>query len=346
MDWLTCDIPSPDQRYLLAAVARQKQLTKPAGSLGALEGLAIQLASLQATATPRVDRTWISIFAADHGIAGAGVSAFPQSVTAEMVRNFVRGGAAINVLAEQYGAHLEVIDVGVAQDLQDLEIVHQKIALGTANFLEQAAMTEEQLAKACLSGQQAVQRALKKHSQLLIIGEMGIANTSSATAVACHLLELNAARLTGAGTGLEEERIQEKALIIQQALNKYEDIARDPLSSLQYFGGFEIAAMVGAYIAAAQQKLPILVDGFICSVAALVAVRLNPNVKPWLIFSHQSQEKGHQAILQALKVEPLLHLNMRLGEGSGAAVALPLLQSACLLHQNMATFEQAQVSQV
>jgi len=345
MDWLTQDIPSPDQRYLLAAVARQQQLTKPTGSLGALESLAIQLASLQSTATPSVNRTWVSIFAADHGIASAGVSAFPQSVTAEMVRNFVQGGAAINVLAEQHGAHLEVIDVGVAADLQGLAIVHQKIAQGTANFLEQPAMTDTQLAFACLAGQQAVKRALKHHSQLLIVGEMGIANTSSATAIACHLLQLNAAMLTGAGTGLEEEKVQEKALIIQQALNKYEDIAAEPLKALQYFGGFEIAAMVGAYIAAAQHKLPILVDGFICSVAALVAVRLNPELKPWLIFSHQSDEQGHQRILEALEVSPLLHLNLRLGEGSGAAVALPLLQSACLLHQKMATFEQAQVSQ-
>jgi len=345
MSWLQNPIPSPDQRYLIAAITRQQQLTKPAGSLGKLEELAVKLASLQSRAMPSVDRAWISIFAADHGIANAGVSAFPQSVTAEMIKNFVHGGAAINILAKQSLAHLEVIDVGVVTPLGDLDIIHRKIAFGTANFLHQAAMTKADLEKALLSGKEAVARAIQHKSDIFIAGEMGIGNTSSATAVACHLLKLNAPKLTGAGTGLDNDKIQEKTLIIQQALNKFSEIENTPLTTLEYFGGFEIAALVGAYLAAAQSGLAILVDGFICSVAALVATRINPELKPWLIFSHQSQEQGHALILNELKAEPLLNLNMRLGEASGAAVALPLLRSACLLHQQMATFEQAQVSQ-
>jgi nicotinate-nucleotide--dimethylbenzimidazole phosphoribosyltransferase len=345
MDWLAHSIPSPDQRYLLAAVSRQQQLTKPAGSLGELEQLAIRLASLQYTERPSVDNIWISIFAGDHGIAAEGVSAFPQAVTAEMVKNFVQGGAAINVLAKQHHAKLEIIDVGVAANLNDLNIVHNKVAEGTANFAQQAAMTVEQLQAALNAGKAAVERALQQNSQLFIAGEMGIANTSSATAIACSLLNNDAQQLTGAGTGLATEEISHKAHIIQQALDLHTDISPSPLTILQFFGGFEIAALTGAYMAAAQQQLPILVDGFICSVAALIAIRLNPDINPWLIYAHHSAEQGHQLILDALAAKPLLTLNMRLGEASGAALAIPLLHSACALHTQMATFAQAQVSQ-
>ncbi|RLA23633.1 MAG: nicotinate-nucleotide--dimethylbenzimidazole phosphoribosyltransferase [Gammaproteobacteria bacterium] len=344
MHWLTCPIPSPDQHFQHIATKRQEQLTKPSGSLGELEQLAIRLAALQATDTPCVDKVWISIFAADHGIADAGVSAFPQAVTAEMVKNFVHGGAAISVLAKQYQAHLEIIDVGVASSLADLNIIHQKVALGTANFLTQSAMTDKQLSLALQAGKDAVTRALADHSQLFIAGEMGIANTSSATAIACRLLKIKAEKLTGAGTGLDQSGIEYKAKIIQQALDKHKGIISTPLSVLQHLGGFEIAALTGAYLAAAQQQLPVLIDGYICSVAALAASRINADIKPWLIFTHKSQEQGHLLILEALNTKPLLNLNMRLGEASGAAVAIPLLRSACSLHNQMATFAQAQVS--
>ena len=345
MDWLKHPIPKPDQNYQQAAINRQEQLTKPSGSLGELEQLAIKLAALQATHTPSVDKIWISIFAADHGIADAGVSAFPQAVTAEMVKNFVHGGAAISVLAKQHQAHLEIIDVGVASSLVDLDIIHQKVALGTANFLTQSAMTEMQLALALQAGKDAVSRALAEHSQLFIAGEMGIANTSSATAIACHVLGMNAQQLTGAGTGLDTSGIEHKASIIQQALDNHKVSLSTPLSALQHLGGFEIAALTAAYLAAAQQQLPVLVDGFICSVAALLATQINADIKPWLIYAHQSQEQGHTVILAALDAKPLLSLKMRLGEASGAAVAIPLLKSACALHNQMATFAQAQVSE-
>jgi len=344
MHWLTDPIPSPDQRYLLAALSHQKQLTKPLGALGELENIAVRLAAMQASNKPSIDKVWISLFAADHGIANANVSAFPQAVTAEMVKNFVRGGAAISVLAQLYQAQLEIIDVGVASDLSKLTIIHQKIAYGTANFLNQSAMTENQLQDALKAGKDAIKRASADNSQLFIAGEMGIANTSSATAIACKLLNLNAKQLTGAGTGLKDKEIQHKAAIIQQALENKKEIPPIPLEILQYFGGFEIAALVGAYIAAAQNSLPVLVDGFICTVAALVAKRINPDLKQWLFYAHCSHEQGHQLILDELQAKPLLNLNMRLGEASGAAVAIPLLRSACALHSKMATFEQAQVS--
>jgi len=344
MHWLTDPIPSPDQRYLLAALSHQKQLTKPLGALGELENIAVRLAAMQASNKPSIDKVWISLFAADHGIANANVSAFPQAVTAEMVKNFVRGGAAISVLAQLYQAQLEIIDVGVASNLSKLTIIHQKIAYGTANFLNQSAMTENQLQDALKAGKDAIKRASADNSQLFIAGEMGIANTSSATAIACKLLNLNAKQLTGAGTGLKDKEIQHKAAIIQQALENKKEIPPIPLEILQYFGGFEIAALVGAYIAAAQNSLPVLVDGFICTVAALVAKRINPDLKQWLFYAHCSHEQGHQLILDELQAKPLLNLNMRLGEASGAAVAIPLLRSACALHSKMATFEQAQVS--
>ena len=345
MDWLTDPIPSPDQHYLQLATSRQQQLTKPAGSLGDLEQLAIQLAAMQATASPCVDKVWISIFAADHGIAAEGVSAFPQAVTAEMVKNFVHDGAAISVLAKQYQANLEIVDVGVASSLSNLNIIHQKVASGTANFLHQPAMTEAQLQLALQAGKDAISRALANKSQLFIAGEMGIGNTTSATAIACDLLNINAEQMTGAGTGLDSSGILHKAQVIQEALDNHKDLSHKPLSVLQQFGGFEIVALTAAYISAAQQHLPILVDGFICSVAALVATRLNADIKPWLLFAHRSQEQGHQNILESLDAKPLLNLNMRLGEASGAATAIPLLRCACALHTQMATFAQAQISQ-
>ena len=345
MDWLKTPISQPEQSYQQTAIKRQEQLTKPAGSLGDLEQLAIKLAAMQATDTPGVDKIWISIFAADHGIANSGVSAFPQSVTAEMVKNFVHGGAAISVLAKQHQAHLEIVDVGVASSLAELNIIHQKVALGTANFLTQSAMTKKQLAQALQAGKDAVTRALADQSQLFIAGEMGIANTSSATAIACALLNVSAEQLTGAGTGLDSAGIARKAKIIQTALDKHKVQSDAPLSVIQTYGGFEIAALTGAYLAAAQQQLPVLIDGFICSIAALVATRINADIKPWLIFSHSSQEQGHIVILDALGAKPLLNLNMRLGEASGAAVAIPLLRSACALHNQMATFSEAQVSE-
>jgi nicotinate-nucleotide--dimethylbenzimidazole phosphoribosyltransferase len=321
----------------------QNQLTKPQGSLGYLENMVIQLAGLQQRVLPAVDNIAIRIFAADHGIVAENISAYPQSVTAEMVKNFSRGGAAITVLAKQLQADFQVINLGTIEALEELpHVVDRRITAGTQNFINEPAMTPEQLQQALLIGRESV-IALEK-TDIFVGGEMGIGNTTSAAALACALLGIPAQELAGAGTGLDEKGIEHKIAVVNHALDIHANKLSQPLMILQYFGGFEIAALSGAYIACAQQGIPAIVDGFISSVAALFACRLNPAVRPWLLFAHQSAEKGHQQILTALNARPIFQLDMRLGEGSGAALAISVLQQACLLHRNMATFVGAGVT--
>ncbi|MDR9437344.1 MAG: nicotinate-nucleotide--dimethylbenzimidazole phosphoribosyltransferase [Thiohalophilus sp.] len=343
--WWQQPVKAIDADAQQAAQQRQGQLTKPPGSLGQLESLAIQLAGLQANATPVIEQCWVAVFAADHGIAHQGVSAFPQIVTTEMVRNFARGGAAISVMATEQNAHLEVVNVGTAHDPGELPgVVDQRIGEGTADFSQQPAMTPEQGQQALAAGRDSVQRALDAGSQLYIGGEMGIANTTSAAALGCVLLNQPAQQLVGPGTGLDDAGVRHKAEVIDTAITRHAIDPQDAQTVLHCFGGFEIAALTGAYVHAAQQGLPVLIDGFICSVAALIAEKLLPGSRQWFIYSHRSAEPGHRAILDDLQAEPLLDLGMRLGEGSGAAVALSLLRHACALHNGMATFEEAAVS--
>lgn len=338
-------IKTLDAISLRGAEARQSQLTKPPGSLGRLEGIAIRLSAMQGSERPSVDKVHISIFAADHGIAAEGVSAFPQAVTAEMVRNFARGGAAISVLSRHLGASLEVINCGTVSEVELLPgVIDSRIAAGTANFLLQAAMTEAQLAEVLAIGQAAAQRAQTSGTQLFIGGEMGIANTSAATAVACALLELPAEDLAGPGTGLDAQGVSHKAQVINQALALHRPHIDSPLEALRRVGGFELAALTGSYLACAELGIPVLVDGFIASAAALVAVRHQPAVVDWLFLAHASAEPGHQHIVTALGQSPLLDLGLRLGEGSGAACAVPVMRLACALHNEMATFAEAAVS--
>jgi len=327
------------------ALQRQQQLTKPGGALGELEWLAVQLAAMQGQLKPSLEHVWISVFAGDHGIVEEGVSPYPQEVTGQMLRNFVAGGAAISVLARQLSARLEVVDLGTATLQDDLPGVrHVRLGLGTRNFLTAAAMTREQGAAALLAGRESVERAVAQGCQLFIGGEMGIGNTTSAAALACALLQCPASDLAGPGTGLDAAGVSHKVQVIQRALRVHRDLSTDPLQALLCFGGFEIAALSGAYIACAQAGIAVLVDGFICSVAALLAVRLNPAVRERLIFAHSGAEPGHRHVLQALQARPLLALGLRLGEGSGAALALPLLRLACDLHGQMATFAEAAVA--
>jgi len=342
--WLNNPIHSPNLASAEQAAQRQEQLTKPPGSLGRLEEIAITLATLQGNENPRIENPNIVVFAADHGIAEEGVSAFPQVVTGEMIRNFSRGGAAISVLANALQAPLKVINLGTAQPIEDLPgVSHLNIAAGTANFAKESAMTDETLAQALQAGKDVVDDM--KAVDLFIAGEMGIANTSSATALAAVLLNEDATLIAGPGTGLNPQGVQHKATVINTAIQKHGlNAISKPLEVLKTLGGLEIAAITGAYIRCAQKGIPVLVDGFISSVAALVASRLQADSLPWMIFSHQSAEPGHSRILQAMDANPLLNLGMRLGEGSGAAVALPLLQSACTLHSSMATFVEAEVS--
>ena len=344
MNWLTNKIEAPDKNYYKKALNRQSILTKPLGSLGLLEDIAVRLAAMQGTERPTVNSVWVSVFAADHGIAEESVSAFPQAVTAEMVKNFANAGAAVNVLSRFVNADFEVIDVGLINAVEATGVIADRVGNGTANFARQAAMTEAQMQTALTVGKSAVKRALKQETQLFIGGEMGIANTTSASAIAVVLTGLPAEQLTGAGTGLTDEKVNHKANIIKKAISLHQSLLESPLKVLQYLGGFEIAALVGAYTYAAQQGLPVLIDGFIASIAALLAVKINPEIQSWFFYAHCSQEKGHQLILKHLQARPLLNLNMRLGEGSGAVAAVPLLQMACKLHNEMATFEQAEIT--
>lgn len=344
MKALFAQIAAPDAVFAQRALARQTQLTKPPGSLGLLEQLAVRLAAMQRRDDPSLENIHISIFAADHGIADEGVSAFPQAVTIEMVKNFVAGGAAVNVLARQAQAYFEVVDVGLRQTVDLPGVVTQRAGCGTENFKIKPAMTAEQLVTALNAGQMAVGRALANQADVFIGGEMGIANTTSASAIAAALLDVSVRDITGAGTGLSPEQIGIKAVIIEQALQLHGAALNTPLAILQHVGGFEIAALTAAYIHAAQRGLPVLVDGFICSVAALLAVRVNPDCGAWFFYGHRSEEKGHKIVLDALAAEPILDLKMRLGEASGAMMAVPILQMACRLHNEMATFSQANIT--
>jgi len=343
--WWLNPCKAVDRQALQDAEQLQQQLTKPAGSLGQLETLAVQLAGLQGRLKPSVNQLWIGIFAGDHGVVAEGVSAFPQEVTGQMLRNFVNGGAAISVLARQLQARLEVVDLGTVTPSLNLPGVrHLHLGPGTANFARGPAMTPAQGVQALQAGRDTVLRALAEGAELFIGGEMGIGNTTAASALACALLDCPVAQLTGPGTGLDTAGVSHKTQVIERALALHAAQRGDPLQTLFNLGGFEIAALVGAYLACAQEGLAVLVDGFICSVAALIAVRLNPACREWLLFGHRGAEPGHRHVLQTLNAQPLLDLGLRLGEGSGAALAVPLLRLACDLHGQMATFAEAAVA--
>lgn len=342
--WLDQEPKPLDSEATAAARARQGELTKPPGALGDLETLAISFAGWQGRVQPSIERVHISVFAADHGVTEEGVSAFPAAVTAEMIRNFVRGGAAISVLARALNATLEVINLGTVGQAVIAGAHDVALGPGTANFVNGPAMTDAQLDGALEAGRQSVERALAGGAQLYIGGDMGIGNTTAAAALACALLSARPEALAGPGTGLDERGVARKATVIRRALDKHSGHLQTPRDALQRLGGFEIAALVGAYLRCAQLGLPALIDGFIAGAAALTASRMRAGAKGWWLFAHRSKEPGHAAILTALEARPLLDLGLRLGEGSGAAVAVPLLRLACQLHAGMATFAEAGVS--
>lgn len=342
-DWFLQDTAPVNTVWGDRARERQLSLTKPPGSLGRLEDHAVTLSSLQGRIDPAVDHVSIAIFAGDHGVAHEGVSAFPQVVTTEMVWNFVRGGAAISVLAKKLDADLTVVNAGtIHRGGFGAPVVDQPIAYGCGNIAVEPAMSREQCRQALSLGKSIVE-GYGSHCELVIGGEMGIANTTSATALAVAMGVGDPGLLTGPGTGLDETGMRHKITIIEKAVSRQP--ARKPaVDILAGLGGFEIAALTGYYIAAAQRGVAILVDGFIASVAALAASRINPGTRNWLLFSHTSAEPGHQMILESMHADSLLCLKMRLGEGSGAAVAVDLLRSACALQNHMATFAEAGVS--
>ncbi|MEW5887129.1 MAG: nicotinate-nucleotide--dimethylbenzimidazole phosphoribosyltransferase [Pseudomonadota bacterium] len=315
--------------------------TKPLGSLGRIETLAQWLGLIQGRLDPRLEQAQLLLFAADHGLAAQGVSAYPSAVTAQMVRNFLAGGAAVSVLARQHALALTVVDVGVASPLPPqpgLQV--RKVALGSADASREPAMTPEQCAAALAHGADAV-RALPGNA--LLLGEMGIGNTSAAALLLARLGGLALDDCVGAGTGLDAAGVAHKRAVLQRVLHLHAH-AQTPLEALAALGGLEIAALVGAALQAAAQRRVIVVDGFIVSAAVLVAARLRPALLQRCVFAHRSDERGHAALLRLLKAEPLLDLGLRLGEGSGAALAWPLLVSACALLNNMASFASAGVS--
>ncbi|BAM88779.1 nicotinate-nucleotide--dimethylbenzimidazole phosphoribosyltransferase [Bradyrhizobium oligotrophicum S58] len=344
-EWISLDCAAPSETHRQAALARQAQLTKPLGALGRLEDVAVELAALQATETPGADRVPVVLFAGDHGIARQGISAYPPEVTVQMLHNFAGGGAAISVLARSLGCPLEVVDAGTLADARVPGVVVDKPCRGTRDFSVERALTPAEVAFACEAGGRAVARQADHAPQLMIFGEMGIGNTTSAAAIAAALLTCAPADIVGSGTGLDAAGRTRKAGIIGDALARHGLVSPTPVAEiLAAVGGLEIIAMAGAIIAAAQRRWPVLVDGFIVSVAALVAIRLNPSCRPWLLFSHRSAERGHAIVLDALGARPLIDLDLRLGEASGAATALPIVRLACALHGGMATFAEAAVS--
>ncbi len=337
--------PIQDDRLDAAIRARLDDLTKPRGSLGRLEDVAFEYARIRGELLPAPPRAAMYVFCADHGVTAEGVSAYPREVTAQMVLNFARGGAAINVLCRRFGIEARVVDIGVDADLPEhLPVIAAKVARGTRNFAVEPAMTEKEAAQAVEQGIALAQQAVDEGFTLLAAGEMGIGNTTAAAAVGAALLGCAADEIVGAGTGIEEAQRKPKVAVIERAL-----AARQPgrlgcrWTFLTKVGGLEIAAMTGFYLGAAARRTPVVVDGFIASAAALVAVRLAPAARGRMLFAHRSAEKGHGLLLQALDAAPLFDLGMRLGEGSGAALAIGAIDAALRLYLEMATFSGAGV---
>jgi nicotinate-nucleotide--dimethylbenzimidazole phosphoribosyltransferase len=329
-----------EQHYNNAALALDGK-TKPKGSLGEIEVVAAQIAALQQTIAPDVNKCRALIFAADHGIASEGVSAFPQEVTHQMLVNFSRGGAAINALCKAHNIELEVINTGVIGEPVP-GTVDAKIADGTNNMMSDPAMTSPQLEAAMEAGRAAVVRAQQEDIALIALGEMGIGNTTAAAAMVAALCDATGKDTVGRGTGIDDDRLKHKQLVVNQLL--FTHASRSPQEVLRCLGGFEIAALTGAMLQAGTSHTAMVVDGYITTAAALCACAIDAEVRPHLIFAHKSAEAGHQLALDALNAKPLLQLDMRLGEGSGAALAVPVIRSAVAILNEMATFESAGVA--
>lgn len=343
---LDFDIPPLNTTLQEALLHKIQHKTKPLGALGQLEMVALQIGLIQQSMTPQLRQPSMLVFAGDHGIAQSGVSPYPQAVTAQMVLNFLNGGAAINVFSRQAGIALRVIDAGVNHTFApSTQLINAKVGMGTANFLQSPAMTLSECESAIARGTEIARAEIKAGSNILGFGEMGIGNTSSASCLMSVLLDIPIAQCVGRGTGLDDAGLAKKIDVLTQAITLHALNATDLYTVLTAFGGFEIAMMVGAMLAAAEQKAVLLIDGFIVTSALLVASRIQPDVLDYCIFSHQSDEHAHQMLLAKLKAKPLLSLGLRLGEGTGAALAYPLVQNAVNFLNEMASFESAGVSE-
>lgn len=335
-----------NQALQVALTHKINHKTKPLGALGMLESIALKVGLIQNSLTPQLKNPTLLVFAGDHGIATTGVSPYPQAVTAQMVLNFLHGGAAINVFARQSNMQLRVIDAGVNHVFEEsTDLIDAKVALGTKNFLHEPAMTLTQCEQALTAGFNVVEREIVAGSNIFGFGEMGIGNTSSASCLMSVLCHLSIEQCVGRGTGLDDEGLAKKTSILKAALAKHSIDAADAMQALATFGGFEIAMMVGAMLGAAKHLAVLLIDGFITTTALLVAYRLQPNILQYCVFSHCSGEAGHRLLLDVLGAKPLLDAELRLGEGTGAALAYPMVQAAVNFLNEMASFESAGVSE-
>lgn len=345
--WFLEPCKSIDDDWLENGQNHQNNLTKPQGALGRLEEVAISFCAFQKTLNPSLDKITVRVYAGDHGVCAQNISAFPQAVTAQMVDNFCQGGAAISVLSnslEKGGASVDfaVVNMGTANTPSSEKVTTSFfVQEGTNDFSQQEAMS----ANECLAALAGGANSIELGSDIFVGGEMGIGNTTSASALLAVLLDLEASVTVGPGTGLDSDGVIHKANIIEKSIALHKPKLTNAFNVLQCLGGFEIAALSGAYIRCAQQGIPVVVDGFISAAAALVAAKLNPGVMPWFIFSHMSAEPGHIHTLDYFNAKPLLDLGMRLGEGSGAATAVSLINTALDLHNNMASFTSAGVSE-
>lgn len=334
-----------DEGAMAAARERQDQLTKPRGSLGQLEDISVHIAGIMGDPRPIIKDKVVITVAGDHGIVVEGVSLYPQEVTAQMVLNFLHGGAAINVLARHVGARVVVVDAGVLSDLPehpDLRIC--KIARGTRNFAKGPAMTREQAVQSIEVGIEIVEAEIAKGADVVVPGEMGIGNTTPASAIIATFSGLPVAEVTGRGTGLDDAGLAHKIAVIENALAVNRPNANDALDVLSKVGGFEIGVIAGIVLGAAAHRVAVVLDGFICTAGGLIAAELAPAVKPYLFSAHNSVEIGHRAMLERLELTPMLDLGLRLGEGTGAALALSLVEAATKILNEMATFADAGVA--
>ncbi len=336
----------PDAAAVRAATERQGTLTKPPGSLGRLEDLAVRIAGITGMPRPRLEQRLIVVAAGDHGVAARGVSAYPQEVTAQMVGNFLAGGAAINVLADHAGARVRVVDAGVASETpEDSALLRLRLGPGTADIAEGPAMSRADAHASIAAGIALLQRERAEGGVDIVgCGEMGIGNSTSAAAIIAAATGRPPRAVTGRGTGVDDERFEQKVRAIEQALQVNRPDATDGIDLLRTVGGFEVGVLAGVYLAAAAEGVPAVIDGLISGAAALVAVTIAPGARDSLIASHRSAEPGHTATLEHLRLEPMLELGMRLGEGSGAALGISLCVAACRLLDEMATFTEAGVS--
>jgi nicotinate-nucleotide--dimethylbenzimidazole phosphoribosyltransferase len=341
------EIEPCDRRYAAAAQAQLNSLTKPIGSLGQLENSAAQLFSIFRGEIPKPLHRAVYVFAADHGVVAEGVSAYPRQVTAQMVRNFLSGGAAINVLARLHQADLTVVDVGVDAEFDDVpRLVRMKVSPGSRNMKQEAAMTREELSAALRVGIDLAHASKARGEHLVAIGEMGIGNTTAASAVTAMLTQRSVPEVTGRGTGLDSEGRDRKLNVIRRSLRLHfgNEKSAEPLEVLRCVGGLELAAITGFVLGAAANRVAIICDGFISTAAAAVACAIAPHVTDYLFAGHCSEEPGHRFLLRFIGIRPILNLGMRLGEGTGAVLAMPVIESAVYLFNEMATFSSAEVS--